>query len=159
MKAKKRQFLSIFVAKIFLKWTAQWNQIPSLRSPADKPNHRRQMLDAESNGKGNDNFVAKVISTKNVEELKFNECQRVRFFFLFSYYLGQLVTFYGKLLKLSNFDLYLNKGSWSSRTIFKFMLHVIQNVWNKQGLLVQITVYNSTFYWVYLLNVNLYTSK
>ena len=32
-------------------------------------NHRGKMLDAmESNAKGNDNFVIKVISTENVEE-------------------------------------------------------------------------------------------
>ena len=31
-------------------------------------NHRRKMLDAmESNAKGNDNFVIRVISTENVE--------------------------------------------------------------------------------------------
>ena len=34
-------------------------------------NHRQKMLDAtESNAKRNDNFVAKTISTKNLEEKK-----------------------------------------------------------------------------------------
>ena len=35
------------------------------------------------------------------------------------------------------------------------MFRVIQNAWNGQGRLMQITVYKSAFFWVYLLNAKL----
>ena len=40
--------------------------------------------------------------------------------------------------------IYLNRGLSSSRAICKFNLQVIQNVWHRQGLVIHITVYNST---------------
>ena len=40
--------------------------------------------------------------------------------------------------------IYLNRGLSSSRAICKFNLQVIQNVWHGQGLVMHITVYNST---------------
>ena len=63
------------------------------------------------------------------------------------------VTSAGKLLYFLNVDLYaqriiyFNKGS-SSRAIYKSILHAIQNVWHGQGILMDITAYDSTLFWV-----------
>ena len=43
---------------------------------------------------------------------------------------------------------YFNKGSSSSRSIFKPILHVSQNVSHGEGLFIHVTVYNSVFFWV-----------
>ena len=44
--------------------------------------------------------------------------------------------------------IYFNKVSWSSQTIFKSILHVSQNVFHGEGLLIHITVYNSAFFFL-----------
>ena len=42
--------------------------------------------------------------------------------------------------------IYFNKGSSSSRAIFKSILHVSQNLCHGEGLLIHVTVYNSAFF-------------
>ena len=97
------------------------------------------MLDAmESNPKGNDNFATKVISTENVEKgCKRRKKEKPNSFLFQVINLGDYfkVTFSGKLLDFKNFVLECTKNdifdqtiSSSSRAIYKFILHVIQNV-------------------------------
>ena len=42
--------------------------------------------------------------------------------------------------------IYFNKGSSSSRAIFKSILHVIQNLCHGEGLLMRVTIYNSAYF-------------
>ena len=53
--------------------------------------------------------------------------------------------------------IYFNKGSLSSRVIFKSILHVSQNGCHGEGLLIHVTVYNSAFFRVisWMLNYTL----
>ena len=59
-----------------------------------------------------------------------------------NYYIFKILTYHVQMM------IYFNKGSSSSRAIFKSMLHVIQNVWHGQGLLIHVTLYNSAYFWV-----------
>ena len=106
-------------------------------------NHRRKMLNAmESNAKGNNNFATKVISTenvvKNVEEVK-RKNQTYFFSKLLTWTTSLKVTLSGnyyifKILTSNvQITISLNKGSSSSsRAMYKFILHVIQNLCNGQ---------------------------
>ena len=56
--------------------------------------------------------------------------------------------------------IYLNKGSSSSssRASYKSILHVVQNVWHQQDLLIHIALYDSAYFWVISWTLN-YTVK
>ena len=54
--------------------------------------------------------------------------------------------------------IYLNKGSSSSRASYKSILHVVQNVWHQQDLLIHIALYDSAYFWVISWMLN-YTVK
>ena len=72
--------------------------------------------------KGNDNVATKVISTENVEKIV-DEVRRKNQTYFFSYfYILKILTI--SVHRIIN----LNKGSTSSRAIYKCILHVIQNV-------------------------------
>ena len=103
-------------------------------------NHRRQMLNAmESNAQGNDNFSAKVISTKTVKrnsslKRKVGEVRRKSQISLISKLLLWAIrlkaTSSGKLLYLWNFDLLFNKVL-SLGAIYKFTCHSECMTWER----------------------------
>ena len=83
----------------------------------------------ESNPKGNDNFATKVISKENVEKgCKRSKKEKPNLFLFQVINSGKLLDFKNFVLECTKNEIFEQTISSLSRAIYKFILHVIQNV-------------------------------